>query len=54
MNKNLAIVLGMTIAYVASLAGMFIAMWAYKKRARPANNSSEPRDATPGGGKPPC
>ena len=27
----LAIVLGMSISYVASLLGMFIAMWAYKR-----------------------
>ena len=31
MNKDLAIVLGMSISYIASLLGMFIAMWAYKR-----------------------
>ena len=31
MDRELAVVLGMSISYVASLAGMFIAMWAYRK-----------------------
>ena len=34
MNKELAIVLGMSISYIASLLGMFIAMWAYKREKK--------------------
>lgn len=34
MDRELAVVLGMSISYVASLAGMFIAMWAYRKNRR--------------------
>jgi hypothetical protein len=44
MDRELAVVLGMTISYVASLAGMFIGMWAYRKRrtknARSAKETS--------------
>jgi len=54
MNKNLAIVLGMTIAYLASLAGMFIAMWAYKKRGRQANKTAKGGTNAPGREQPPC
>jgi hypothetical protein len=34
MDKELAVVLGMSISYVASLAGMFIAVWSYKRNTR--------------------
>ena len=34
MDRELAVVLGMSISYAASLAGMFIAVWAYKKNVR--------------------
>jgi len=34
MDKELAVVLGMSLSYVASLAGMFIAVWAYKKNEK--------------------
>lgn len=34
MSKDLAIVLGMSISYIASLMGMFIAMWAYKREKK--------------------
>ena len=38
MDKDLAIVLGMSISYVASLLGMFIAMWAYKREKNKQKN----------------
>lgn len=41
MDKELAVVLGMSISYLASLAGMFIAVWAYKR------NAKRRREATP-------
>lgn len=41
MNKELAVVLGMSLSYVASLAGMFIAMWAYKKNQRKKREGSQ-------------
>ena len=34
MDRELAVVLGMSLSYVASLAGMFIAVWAYKKNEK--------------------
>jgi hypothetical protein len=34
MDKSLHIVLGMTIAYAASLLGLFVAWWSYRKRTR--------------------
>lgn len=34
MDRELAVVLGMSLSYVASLAGMFIAVWAYRKNER--------------------
>jgi hypothetical protein len=34
MDRELAVVLGMSISYVASLAGLFIAVWAYKKNQK--------------------
>jgi uncharacterized membrane protein YdjX (TVP38/TMEM64 family) len=34
VDRELAVVLGMSISYIASLAGMFVAMWAYKKNER--------------------
>jgi hypothetical protein len=32
MDRSLHIVIGMTIAYAASLLGLFVAWWAYRKR----------------------
>jgi hypothetical protein len=43
MDKELAVVLGMSISYAASLAGMFIAVWAYKR------NTKRRRQIPPGG-----
>lgn len=34
MNKGLAMVIGMSIAYLASLLGMILAWVAYKKRKK--------------------
>ena len=34
MDKELAVVLGMSLSYIASLTGMFIAVWAYKKNEK--------------------
>jgi len=34
MDRELAVVFGMSISYVASLAGMFIAMWAYRRHQK--------------------
>ncbi len=34
MDRELAVVLGMSISYLASLAGMFIAVWSYKKNIK--------------------
>lgn len=34
MDKELAVVLGMSLSYVASLAGMLIAVWAYKRNQK--------------------
>lgn len=34
MDKELAVVIGMSISYAASLAGMFIAVWAYKRNVK--------------------
>jgi hypothetical protein len=34
MDRELAVVIGMSISYAASLAGMFIAVWAYKKNMK--------------------
>ena len=41
MNKDLAIVLGMSISYIASLLGMFIAMWAYKREKNKKKDRSK-------------
>jgi hypothetical protein len=51
MDKELAVVLGMSLSYAASLAGMFIGMWAYKrnarrKKGRPSMRGPEPADST--------
>ena len=32
MDKGLAVVIGMSVAYLASFAGMFLAYFSYKKR----------------------
>lgn len=32
MDRSLHIVIGMSIAYAASLLGLFVAWWAYRKR----------------------
>lgn len=32
MDRGLAVVIGMTVAYVASFAGMFLAYYSYKKK----------------------
>jgi hypothetical protein len=45
MDKELAVVLGMTLSYVASLAGMFIGMWAYRKRRHPSRGGTERSEA---------
>jgi hypothetical protein len=45
MDRELAVVLGMTLSYVASLAGMFIGMWAYRKRRRPPSGGAGGREA---------
>lgn len=42
MDRELAVVLGMSISYVASLAGMFIALWAYKRNVK--RRRSVPRE----------
>jgi len=34
MDRGLVTLIGMSIAYVASFAGMALAWWAYKKRER--------------------
>lgn len=34
MEKGLTVVIGMSIAYVASLMGMFLAYFSYKKHKR--------------------
>lgn len=34
MSKGLAVVIGMTIAYAASFAGMFFAYLSYKRKER--------------------
>ena len=34
MDKGLAVVIGMTVAYAASFAGMFLAYYSYKKREK--------------------
>jgi hypothetical protein len=55
MDRELAVVLGMSISYVASLAGMFIAMWAYKRNTRrrprvpPVKSQDPPDDGETGG-----
>ena len=42
MDKELAVVIGMSISYVASLAGMFIAVWAYKKNVKRRKDGGRP------------
>lgn len=32
MDKGLAMVIGMTISYLASFAGLLLAWWSYRKR----------------------
>jgi hypothetical protein len=44
MDRELAVVLGMTLSYVASLAGMFIGMWAYRKRRRPPRGEADVKE----------
>jgi len=34
MNEGLSVVIGMSIAYVASLLGMFLAYFSYKKHKK--------------------
>jgi hypothetical protein len=46
MDRELAVVLGMSISYAASLAGMLIALWASKR------NVKRRRAARPAGGEP--
>ncbi len=38
MSKGLAVVIGMTIAYAASFAGMIFAYLAYKQKQKKENN----------------
>jgi hypothetical protein len=38
MSKGLAVVIGMTIAYAASFAGMIFAYLAYKRKQKKGNN----------------
>jgi len=50
MDRELAVVLGMSLSYVASLAGMLIAVWAYKrneKRRQQGRSGQEERSETP-------
>ena len=42
MDKGLTVVIGMSIAYLASLLGMFLAYYSYKKHKR-AGTDSTPR-----------
>lgn len=39
MEKGLTVVIGMSIAYVASLLGMFLAYFSYKKHKREQTNT---------------
>lgn len=41
MDKSLHIVIGMTIAYLASLLGLFVAWWSYRKRAKKNGTGGE-------------
>ncbi len=34
MDQGLAVVVGMSVAYIASFAGMAFAYWAYRRRHR--------------------
>mgnify|MGYP003308555705 FL=1 len=38
MSKGLAVVIGMTIAYAASFAGMILAYLAYKRKQKKENS----------------
>ena len=38
MSKGLAVVIGMTIAYAASFAGMILAYFSYKRKQKKENN----------------
>ena len=42
MDKGLVTLIGMSIAYVASLLGMGFAWWAWRKRQRPRNREDRP------------
>ena len=44
MDKELAVVVGMSLSYVASLAGMFVAVWAYKKNEKRRKAQSDTKD----------
>ena len=39
MEKGLTVVIGMSIAYVASLLGMFLAYFSYKKHKKDGTNT---------------
>lgn len=41
MDKGLTVVIGMSIAYVASLLGMFLAYISYKKHRKNETDTSE-------------
>jgi hypothetical protein len=46
MNEGLSVVIGMSIAYVASLLGMFLAYFSYKKHRK---SGTEPLKRDEGG-----
>lgn len=50
MNRELAVVIGMSLSYAASLAGMFIAMWAYKRNVR-RRRMGDTKPRPPAGGE---
>ena len=41
MDKELTVVIGMSIAYVASLLGMFLAYFSYKKHKKNGTHNLE-------------
>jgi len=45
MDKGLTVVIGMSIAYVASFLGMFLAYYSYKKHKK--EKAAPPTDSEP-------